>query len=159
MKYIPDTALCLGHKSYDLEGTILQNINKSSQKGIPGSAEAEYLKWLRSDSTEMIETICTYIQQVDRRLQTQEGVDDVLRLAESRRRIFRPPPGSQEPGSGLAEFDMSIPYAMSLDWDARRVIMKGSGEVEEMTGPPHELTTNILSPGSRFGAGGCPFAR
>lgn len=160
MTYIPDTSICNSQGVYDLADKIFQNINNSPQKDVQGSPEAEYLGYLsvgRDLNTYCVEKITSYLERINLRLQTQDGIDAYLRVSESRRRIFRPPPGSMDPKNGLAEFDMTLPYADALDKDAKKVVMTETGEikeVEELDGEKEELPPKY----SRFSSEGCPWA-
>jgi len=160
MKHIPETALYHGNGDYDLAEKLLESINNSPQKNVRDSPESEYLRYLARDDYEayFAGEISRYINNVKRRLQTQEGVNDYLRLAESRRRVFRPPPESLDPANGLAEFPMSIPYATGLKSNSIPVEMATSGELKEVV-DVHNRLKNPENPQSRFSNfKGCPFA-
>jgi hypothetical protein len=139
MKYIPETAYYHGDNRYDVAEKMFDNIQNSQEKNNPDSAEAEYINNLKIEEFDTVFTqrILTYLRLVAARLDTQEGVNDYLRLAESR-----------------VEFPLTLPYGRHIPWDADLLVMTESGHVE--TSDPHGY--NPRKDPVRFSATGCPFA-
>lgn len=73
------------------------------------------------------------MEKVIARIQTQDGIDDYMLLAESRRRIFRPFPSSTGSDTNpLSEFSKSLPYATNIPKDWKYVEMTEDAHVRVM---------------------------
>lgn len=163
MQYLPKTTSLDGDK-YDMETAWIANIRKSSHASEAGSPEYEFLDlYCHPPSCSAIETrFRDYLGKVNVRLKTQEGVTDFMKLAESRRRIYRPLP--------LDEFGMTLPYALNLPTDWKLIEMKEDATVTEIperglkflngwTGTLHGYDPHLLPPDGCYAqAGGakCP---
>jgi hypothetical protein len=165
MRYIPSTATCnlaptrLDNR-YDLGDGLIEAVNygiKSLGLDRTTSPEAEFLNLVRFSPEEHKGKIKAYVDKVNERLKTKEGVLEYMKVAESNRRLFRPHPRTQKPLHPLAEFDMSLPYANKIDAFKHEVwSMKPDGTVQ-CTRPE----VNIWHPRNtqtHFSASGCPFS-
>jgi hypothetical protein len=98
----------------DLEATLVPAILDAAAGTAEGSAERQFADhWeLGPDAwrTEFADRIERYLARVVERLGTDEGCDEIFRLAESRRRVFRRMP--------LAEFDLTLPIAAAIPENA-----------------------------------------
>lgn len=96
--------------SLDLEAVLVPAILDAAGGSAKGSAERQFASnWdLGPDAwrTEFADRIERYLARVVERLGTDEGCDEIFRLAESRRRVFRKMP--------LAEFDLTLPIAVGI---------------------------------------------
>ncbi|CAG8443577.1 12763_t:CDS:1 [Funneliformis caledonium] len=126
MKYIPDTARYDNStKSYDLVENIVKNIKSGANNSPKESVEAVFLGyWDLTD--EVLKKNCKmiieqYFANLQINLQKQDGVDDLIRLAESRRRLFRSKP--------LNEFDLTLPICSNITSDALSLEMSPQGTV------------------------------
>ncbi|KAJ5226535.1 hypothetical protein N7468_007760 [Penicillium chermesinum] len=150
MQYLPSTTSLDGDK-YDMETAWIANIRKSSHASEAGSPECEFLDlYQHPPSCSAIKTrFRDYLGKVNVRLKTGEGVTDFMKLAESRRRIYRPLP--------LDEFGMTLPYALCLLEDSKLIEMKEDASVTEIperglkflngwTGTLHGYDPHLLPP-------------
>ena len=107
MQYVPQES-SYTNGQYDLSKKFREQIVQSAAAKDPTSPEAEYLSSLNTGD-DFLDVFAA------RRMQTPEGVEDYMRLAESRRRMFRPHPGSDGPGThSLSEFKMTLPFARNI---------------------------------------------
>lgn len=129
MQYIPKVArLTQGGKEYDLEANFIAAIRKSSFAVNKDEASPEYqLLQIYDDSAKMDEYLQkrqAYVSAVNDALQTEEGILDYLKLAESHRRIYRPLP--------LDEFGVQLPYAVNLPPDWPYIEMTETAKTQEI---------------------------
>ncbi|OJJ76862.1 hypothetical protein ASPBRDRAFT_201942 [Aspergillus brasiliensis CBS 101740] len=108
MQYLPDTTTLLDNGKYDMEAAFVDNIRASSHASETDSPESRFLAlYDNPPSAEAIKSrFKLYLDKVNARLLTYEGMVDYLSLAESRRRIYRPLP--------LDEFGLTLPYALGI---------------------------------------------
>ncbi|CAI2165411.1 2313_t:CDS:2 [Funneliformis geosporum] len=126
MKYIPDTAHYNNNtKSYDLVENIVKNIKSGAIKSSKDCVETVFLFYwnltdeaLKKNCKEIIEQ---YFANLQMNLQKQDGVDDLIQLANSRRRMFRRKP--------LSEFDLTFPTYNNIASDALSLEMTPQGTV------------------------------
>jgi hypothetical protein len=165
MQYLPkSTNLVDG--TYDLETEFIKNVRASSYATQDDSPEHEFLALYDDDaklSDQQIEArLKTYLSNVSTRLGDIDGLTNFLKLAESRRRIYRPLP--------LDEFGMTLPYAIQLETTWKLIEMKEDATVQEIperglkflncwTGTLHGYNPHLLPQESCFPqarAGRCP---
>lgn len=166
MRYIPSTAtldtnLPKDDDRYNLGVDLIEVIENAITDFELGqdSPEAEFIGLVKQEDHDLYQAakdkLQIYVKGINEKLKTQEGVLEYMRVAETKRRIFRPPPKMQRPVHPLAEFDMSLPYASRVPLDGAYT-MKPDGTVEELT-PPAKIwhPRNIQS---HFSSAGCPFS-
>jgi len=128
MQYVPESTVYNEDTcKYDLEDQFIANVKESKffKEQDQESPEYQFISLLDAELKDHQKKIQSYLENVQTRLKTVEGLSDYLRLAESRRRIYRPLP--------LDEFALTLPYALKfgLDLDARYE-MTESGEIQNM---------------------------
>ena len=124
LQYVPDSATFDSTTgTYDLDATFVKNVTASPMCKDSTSPESLFLANLKSDQTKFPNIFTTYLNAVQSRLGTVDGMTDYLRLAESRRRIYRSLP--------LDEFALTLPWALNYGteqyWE-----MKSDGTVVPM---------------------------
>ena len=89
-KYVPENVQIIDGVC-DFESTFVREVQNGVVSGTVGSPEQEFLdNWkLANWKEEFSERIERYFANIEEKLQTQSGFDDIVRLAESRRREFR----------------------------------------------------------------------
>ena len=106
MQYIPTTTTLTENK-YDLESNFIAAVTASDAMKDASSPEYAFVQLL-SVSVDTLQTrIGVYFSRISKALKTYEGLRDYMKLAESRRRIYRPLP--------LDEFGFTLPYARKMD--------------------------------------------
>ncbi|RGB43871.1 hypothetical protein C1646_679808 [Rhizophagus diaphanus] len=131
LKYIPETAIYKKNKDenkigeYDLVDKIVKGIEEVAKTSSEHSTEAVFLKYWKLEE-EALKTNCKkiieqYFTNLQINLQEQDGVDDLVRLADSRRRMFRRKP--------LSEFDLTFPVCNNISSDALTLEMTPLGTV------------------------------
>jgi len=158
MRYIPSQARRGPAGGYDLHVGIVANIEKSAGARESESPEFEFLHYLHQKelSSYCVKLLQEYTQNITKNLQISARVQDYLLLAESRRRIFRPPPITSRPQHSLAEFPMTLPYACKIKPGDRLFEMAPTARIRETTKPPshwHPRNTQ-----TDFLSTGCPFS-
>ncbi|KAI0096803.1 hypothetical protein GGR51DRAFT_578638 [Nemania sp. FL0031] len=131
MQYVPrKTKYNASTFSYDIDSRFIENVKNSRwyNCNIVGSPECEFIRLLSlplQDHQNMIDKYFTAI--TDRMKQSPiDALTDYLKLAESRRRIYRPLP--------LDEFGYTLPYATKMDFGDPFYEMTLSGQIQAM---PH----------------------
>jgi hypothetical protein len=123
MQYVPKQTTLTGNTTYDLEPNFVSAIRASSYAAGKqvDSPEHRFLQlYDGDDNTDKYQTrITKYLQAVNDKLTTKEGLVEYLSLAEARRRIYRPLP--------LDEFGVQLPYAVNLPRDWHYIEMTESG--------------------------------
>lgn len=127
LEYIPETTIYnKSTNKYDLVDKFVEKITEAVKFLPKHSPEAVFLQYwqlsdevLRSNCKRMIEQYFTNLQI---NLQKQDGVDDLVRLADSRRRMFRRKP--------LSEFDLTFPMCNNIQSDALMLEMTPLGTVQ-----------------------------
>ncbi|KAH8144489.1 uncharacterized protein LAJ45_11500 [Morchella importuna] len=168
LKYVPATSTVTSAGAYTLGDSFRASIAASPAAEDPCSSESEFLHNLTLSDTEFASRIVAYMDKVAERLRTPAGVEDYMHLAESRRRIFRPYPGSKSPtASPLSEFLMTLPYATAIPQDWKPVEMTEDGQVSVMAEESQDYVKRKIA--ERFrqtpkqchtvvaGSGGCPY--
>jgi hypothetical protein len=142
LQYVPDvTRLSGSPPKYNLEETLETAVRDSPRfKNEPDSPEQEFIKNLdaqRKGNSDFSHRMTTYMKKVIQRLsnpaQANEAMTDYLKLAESRRRIYRPLP--------LDEFDLTMPWATVWPEDespSACLEMRSDGTVQNL--PPRGRT-------------------
>lgn len=166
MRYIPSTAIydptAKGEDQYQLGKDLVEAIKYamiSLELDPETSPEAEFLKLaaIEDISAEAQAMITSYVENINAKLKSREGILDYMKVAETKRRKFRPHKRTQKPSHPLAEFDMSLPYAAKLGLDeGDNWIMRPDGRAEE-----EGLLQNYWHPRNtqnHFSASGCPFS-
>lgn len=130
MQYIPqETTLDKTSQVYDLEARFLAHVNCSPwvTGKIIDSPEYQLVQLLNTPLHQHQMVINTYFDaiQVQMKSDPNTALEDYLRLAESRRRVYRPLP--------LDEFDSTLPYATKMSFDAPFVEITNKGEVQTMS--------------------------
>ena len=162
MRYVPSTARFVGQTTnFGVAFTkIVREISEQPDK--TDSPEAEYIKWI--DITEdfngaVIETLGDYIRSINKKIKSQKAaqwVQEYLKVAESKRRIFKPPPRSKRPAHPLAEFPMTLPYATRMVDDLDPYEMTANGEVKKR--PVSKDIWHPRNSQAHFSSSGCPFS-
>ena len=121
------------------------------------SAEHDFLYWARVEEQEKQVKIelSKYAARVNEQLATLEGVLGYMKITETRRSMFRPPPTSHKPVHPLAEFDLQLPYASKFPHD-ENWRMKSDGTACKVDPDPsvwHPRNTQ-----AHYVASGCPFS-
>lgn len=115
LRYVPDTGADFVTGTTTLMDSILAAVQASAASKDPKSAEYEFLQNVSTPDSELAARVVSYMAKVRARAETQEGIDDYMLLAESRRRIFRPYPSSDSPDTNpLSEFAKTLPYATNI---------------------------------------------
>ncbi|RYP20438.1 hypothetical protein DL765_002814 [Monosporascus sp. GIB2] len=169
MRYIPSTLVFSPAGSSSDDRYLFSNdLAEAIQTGIESlelnkrtSPEAEFLELLSQPDLEQEakRRIQKYVNNINAKLATKEGVLGYMRLAESKRRMFRPPPSSRRPVHPLAEFDLSLPYASKMPSTGSSLvqwIMKPDASVVSA-----ESDNDIWHPRNtqaHFSSAGCPFS-
>lgn len=123
MQYVP-TSTTLHGTIYDLESTFISVVKASHAFKDPGSPEYEFIQLLGTPVETHRKRIKAYIGNVSKQLTTYKGLLDCMKLAESRRRIYRPLP--------LDEFGATLPYARNLGPDLPMYEMTEAGTIQPM---------------------------
>lgn len=125
LQYFPDEATFNSTtKSYDMEQNFITAVKASPRMKDATSPEYEFVQNL-SKSTQDLSTMLTdYVAKVQKRLMTQDGVSDYLKLAESRRRVYRPVP--------LDEFAFTLPWAWLWKY-TKPLEMTPDGGIQEIS--------------------------
>lgn len=125
LQYVPDDAtLNADGKGYDMDDRFIANVQASPRIKDGTSPEAEFLSNLdQGKQTAFPHAMTAFFQTVQKRLKVQAGLADYLKLAESRRRIYRPLP--------LDEFALTLPWALKYD-KGKYFEMKQNGTIQEM---------------------------
>lgn len=104
LQYAPKEII-VGKEGADLNEKFLKNILSSPNFNKAGSAEQEFMDYWKLDDAKWLEvfskTISDYLKQIQTKVKTQEGYDDFVRLAESRRMLFKQ--------TRLYEFPLTFP--------------------------------------------------
>ena len=123
MQYIP-TATTLNGTTYDLESTFISTVKASSASKDSTSPEYAFIQLLGDPVTTHQSRIKAYIDNISKRLKIYDGLLDYMKLAESRRRIYRPLP--------LDEFGATLPYARKLGPELPMYEMMEAGTIQPM---------------------------
>ncbi len=130
LKYVP-SQIAIRDGVFDLESEFVANVESavSENDGLnPTSPEQQFLShWNLGDAWKQAfeSRIESYFHGIAQHLDTQQGYDDYVRLAESRRREFRRRP--------LAEFDLTLPVT-NIPADAPLLQMFEDGRVGSKQG-------------------------
>ncbi|KXX82080.1 hypothetical protein MMYC01_201566 [Madurella mycetomatis] len=163
MRYIPSTARWDGTK-YTLGTGLTRAIRAAAAAKPDGSPEAEYVQLLDAQgdfSVNFSDKLIAFIAQVNKGLKdsrhSKDSVKNCLRVAESKRRIFRPSPWLNLPAHPLAEFNMALPYATSMPDDPSGPWeFTASGAFRQAK--PSENIWHSRSAQAPFSSAGCPFS-
>lgn len=166
MRYIPSTLdYCPTGTSEDDRYRFSTDLAEAVQTGIESleldpktSPEAEFLELLSNPDVEQEarKRLQAYVDNINKKLSTKEGVSDYMALAETKRRMFRPPPSTRRPVHPLAEFDLSLPYASAIDPGQKEWKMMQNGAVvlaDSDNDVWHPRNTQ-----AHFSSAGCPFS-
>ncbi|EPE30986.1 hypothetical protein GLAREA_03953 [Glarea lozoyensis ATCC 20868] len=124
LQYVPDEATYnASTKSYDMEKSFIDAVNTSPRMKDPTSPEYEFIRNLSRPTSFFSAMMSSYISKVQKRLKTQDGISDYLKLAESRRRIYRPLP--------LDEFAFTLPWALSWKY-SKPLEMTSEGAIQDI---------------------------
>ena len=125
MQYVPQRTNFDG-KAYDLESGFIANVKASSyvQSQATDSPEVQFLNLLGLDLSTHQQNVANYMAAACKNIRTAKGLLDYMTLAESRRRIYRPLP--------LDEFGFTLPYAMSMPYDAPWYEMTSTAQIQPM---------------------------
>lgn len=114
----------------DLDTTFVETVRASQAAAQSESPEAEFLaNWDLGPSAweeVLADKASAYLKNVAERLATDDGADEIFRLAESRRREFKQ--------MRLAEFDLTLPFAVAIDKDTKPLEMLADGTVDTRRG-------------------------
>lgn len=125
LQYVPDEAIFgPATKSYDMEKNFITAVKNNPRLQDATSPEYEFVQNLSKTTKNFTDMLTSYIAKVQKRLKKQDGVSDYLKLAESRRRIYRPVP--------LDEFAFTLPWAWL--WNhAKPLEMTPDGTIQEIS--------------------------
>jgi hypothetical protein len=122
LRHIPETTNYDGTK-YDLVDEIVKSIEKAAETSSEHSSEAVFLKYWNHNDDDLKANCKRIIEQyfinLQLNLQKQDGVDDLVQLAESRRRMFRVKP--------LNEFELTFPVCNNIPSSALKLEMTPLG--------------------------------
>jgi hypothetical protein len=164
MRYIPSTATLQDPTSKDDKyklGSdlieVIENAIHDLELDPKTSPEAEFLDLVNNPNLVQVAKarIQTYVNKINIELAKPAGVLGYMRIAETKRRLFRPPPKYQKPLHPLAEFDMSLPYASRMG-EKETYFMKEDATPEVIAQPSkiwHPRNTQV-----HFSSAGCPFS-
>jgi hypothetical protein len=125
LQYVPEEATFNPKtKSYDMEQGFISAVKASPRMQDITSPEYEFVQNLSKTTKDFSDMLTSYTAKVQKRLTTQDGVSDYLKLAESRRRIYRPVP--------LDEFALTLPWAW-LWKNASPLEMTPDGTIQEIS--------------------------
>ncbi|GAB7356936.1 hypothetical protein MBLNU459_g7782t1 [Dothideomycetes sp. NU459] len=140
LQYVPESTRLPGPydpkadppQQYDLESVIEAAVRASprfaNEVDSPEQEFIENLEGARNKTLNFNQTMTDYLTKVSQRLtdpnQVNEAMTDYLKLAESRRRIYRPVP--------LDEFDLTLPWATRWPAPDTRYEMTRQGTIVEM---------------------------
>jgi hypothetical protein len=124
LQYVPDEATFNPDtKSFDMEQRFIDAVKASPRMQDETSPEYEFVQNLSKTSTEFQDTLTEYFKKVQKRLKSQDGIADYLKLAESRRRVYRPVP--------MDEFSLTLPWAWLWKY-TRPLEMTPDGTIQEI---------------------------
>jgi hypothetical protein len=124
LQYVPDEATFdPATKSYDMEQGFIDAVKASPRMQDITSPEYEFVQNLSKTTDYFSNMLTGYITKVQKRLKTQDGVSDYLKLAESRRRVYRPVP--------LDEFAFTLPWAWLWKYN-KPLEMTPDGTIQEV---------------------------
>ncbi|KAK4224652.1 hypothetical protein QBC38DRAFT_12997 [Podospora fimiseda] len=129
MLYLPQQTAFDG-TSFDLEAAFVQNVTNSSfvKENDVDSPEYQFLELLKVDLEEHQRNVTAYFNAIEVRLKGKDResvLEEYFRLAESRRRIYRPLP--------LDEFGPTMPYALKIPFEGSPMLeMRADGTAKEM---------------------------
>jgi hypothetical protein len=165
MRYMPSEAQYIPAAAstddrYGFGKDLIQAIEyaKISLELDDASPEVEFLDLMKLPNLEeeARKTLSTFIQQANVRLATKDGVLGYLRVSETKRRLFRPPPATRRSLHPLAEFDMSVPYATKMGDGEVWLMQKDASVVKEQD--PSGSTWHPRNSQAHFSSAGCPFS-
>jgi hypothetical protein len=160
-KYVPDNAAFDSTtKTYNVLDQFTASVLASPSSSDPSSPEFEILQLLATPDDAYVETftnrINAYLAAVNARVASnmQAATDDYMVLAEGRRRLYKGREDQKPDGSGLNEFQLTLPMAMKPEpFPITR--MTESGDVEVMP-EAHVAKFMKLAKSRGDSAGGCP---
>jgi len=136
LQYVPDEATFNPTtKSYDMEQGFITAVKASPRMQDITSPEYEFVLNLSKTTEDFSNMLTSYISKVQKRLMKQDGVSDYLKLAESRRRIYRPVP--------LDEFAFTLPWAWLWKY-AKPLEMTPDGMIQEISDRGKKFSTRGL---------------
>lgn len=163
MQYLPKKTTLVDAR-YDMEAIFVANIRASSHAQGTDSPETQFLAlYDKPPSFDAIKRrLGSYLRKVNYGISTAEGLTDYMKLAESRRRIYRPLP--------LDEFGMTLPYAIGLPTTWKLIEMTENATITEIperglkflncwTGTLHGFDPKLLPPDGCYAqarGGRCP---
>jgi hypothetical protein len=133
-EYVPsDTTVDDDGKAYDIEAKFVAAVRASAMAAQEGSPERDFLDaydsagedayTLQTAETALMERLDQYLKKVKSGLKKGK-LEDYIRLAESRRRLYRPLP--------LNEFGVQLPYALNIPQDTAPLEMLADATVKEI---------------------------
>ncbi|EAQ84601.1 hypothetical protein CHGG_08615 [Chaetomium globosum CBS 148.51] len=145
MGYVPQTTSYNGEK-YDLEANFIANVIKSPYASKLDSSEYQFLQLLNKTLPDFQQMIRDYLTAIANRIKNEpvQALQDYLKLAESRRRIYRPLP--------LDEFGYSLPFATKVPFtpgkDLLEMTPQGTIQVMDQRGQDflNAWTTSLAEP-------------
>jgi len=164
MRYIPSTAVYRLAKAstqdrYGFGGDLVEAIEyaKVSLGWNDKSPEAEFLKLVNLENLEEVakNQIKEFVDKVNVNLGNPQGVLGYMRVAETRRRMFRPPLSLKRPVHPLAEFDLALPYSTQMP-DSETWLMLPDASVKNAE-PSHKIW-HPRNTQAHFSSAGCPFS-
>ena len=122
-QYVPSSTSLQGAE-YDFEANFVSAIKRSSFAQDPSSPEYQFLAFYKSgnQASDYQNIIQQYFNGLVNQFNTTKGMIQHLRLAESRRRLYRPLP--------LDEFGFTLPYAIKIPVDAPFLEMTPAGKIQ-----------------------------
>ncbi|RUP48691.1 hypothetical protein BC936DRAFT_144165 [Jimgerdemannia flammicorona] len=148
LHYIPTTTQRVAEEDYDITDVV-----NDGNLG-PGTPEHDFLANYNAPDypSKFLQRIDAYCNTVRKRLKTSDGVLDYMRLAESRRRVFK------RPSHKLNTFSLTFAVAEAIPNDAPPVRMREDGNIEDLADSAlhaHNLRREALDGKWAIMSGGC----
>lgn len=163
MRYIPSTATLSNRDTpkdrYRLGKHLVKVIGNQINRLelVANSPEQEFCDLMEEEDLYKYakDEIIDYVGKTNLNLATSDGVLGNMRLAESKRRLFRPAPSTQRLQHPLGEFAIMLLYASRMS-EKDTWIIKRDASVENIT-PPQKIWHSRNSQ-VHFSSPGCPFS-
>ena len=134
-QYVPSNT-SLTAAGYDFEANFVSAIKGSPYSSDFSSPEFQFLAFYNSEqqANDYRKIITDYMKVVSKQIKTEKGLSQHLKLAESRRRLYRPLP--------LDEFGFTLPYAVGVPINAPFLEMTPNGTIQPI---PHRGLSFLVS--------------
>jgi hypothetical protein len=164
MRYVPSTARWDGAK-YTLGPGLTRAIRTAAaDKADDTSPEAEYLRLIDTPgdfSVNFTNKLISFVTRDNKGLQdsrhAESSVRNCLKIAESKRRIFRPSPWLNLAAHPLSEFNVALPYATRMADDSSGP-WEFTADGAFRQAKPSENIWHPRTAQAPFSSAGCPFS-